>query len=70
MDDQDTPSRIDTIDASVLLPLVRQALDLDAAELAGWTSRPLPDGHSGQAILVFEGSALHGDEPVPWSLVL
>lgn len=69
MTDRRGSSRIDGIDAEVLLPLVRQALDREAVELGEWEKEPLA-GAGGQAIFLFRGSATDGDRDLQWGLVL
>ncbi|MBT5712843.1 phosphotransferase [Candidatus Poribacteria bacterium] len=66
---RDGSSRVDGIDAGVLLPLVRQALGMETVGMGEWTTEAL-GGAGGQVIRLFRGSATDGRRKIAWSLVL
>jgi hypothetical protein len=66
-----TERRLQEIDRSTLTPLVRDALNRDRIEVAGWERRVLHGGAGvGGSIYRFSGTAREGAAIVPWSLIL
>ena len=68
-------TRLKAVDQTTLTPLVRVALENEAAEVIDWTCQPLDDGlahESGHSygLYRFGGSAQIRDRTVPWSLIL
>ena len=67
-------ARLKAVDRTALTPLVRNAIENEAAEVVDWCCQPLDDGlveagHS-YGLYRFEGTAQIHDKIVPWSLIL
>lgn len=68
-------SRLNAVDQMTLTPLVRNALENDAAKVVDWNYQAIP-GSLGQAggqtygVYRFEGTAQILDKRAPWSLIL
>lgn len=54
---------------TTLIPLVRQAVQDEAATLLDWSRHPLEGGFSGSAVYRFQGQARTASGDRPWSLV-
>src|SRR3712207_6111628 len=62
---------IQTIDATILTPLVRQVLGSDMLELGDWHVHPIHGGATANAgVYRFAGQAYDRGGGVPWSLIL
>src|SRR3712207_6501591 len=62
---------IQTIDANMLTPLVREVVASDTAELGDWHVHPIHGGATANAgVYRFAGHAYHRGAAVPWSLIL
>ena len=59
-----------TIDTRMLMPLVRRALNRDAAEIMDWRSNSLYGAGLNSKIVRFSGNARERDAILPWSLIL
>lgn len=68
MDDR---AQIDTIDSTLLTPLVRRAYGNESLRLGQWTVQQIQGG-AGEGIGTYRltGEALSNDAPHPWSLIL
>jgi hypothetical protein len=64
------PSQIDRIDASLLIPMIRQALDRDVVALGKWTVEALSGGAGGQTVQLLKGTATDGKGVFPWTLII
>ena len=69
MDTSDNDT-LKTIDTAMLIPLVRRALNRDAAEIMDWQSTPLYGAGLNSKIVRFSGNARDRDTILPWSLIL
>ena len=69
MDTSDNDT-LKTIDTTILIPLVRRALNRDAAEMMDWQSHPLYGAGLNSKIVRFSGNARDRDAILPWSLIL
>jgi hypothetical protein len=61
---------IDTVNAEVLTPLVRQAQDNPALEVLDWRCESLAGGSTKAKVYRVSGSARATGQPIPWSFVL
>jgi hypothetical protein len=66
---------LESVDDKILVPLVRQVLRNDAAEIISWNSKALSGGYASETVggygtYLFEGTARANEETVSWSLVL
>jgi hypothetical protein len=72
---KDFSVRLQSVDRALLTPIVRDAVEDDAAELADWSMSPLTGGASQDAgysygLYRFQGNAKTENRIVPWSLIL
>ena len=64
-------SNLETIDAVMLTPLVRQSIQRDKAEIIDWKMETLHGGFGlNSKIHRFSGTVREEDEVLPWSLIL
>ena len=63
-------SRLQKIDDALLTPIVRRALNRNAAEILDWQSNQLYGAGVNTQIFRFSGNARDRDEILPWSLIL
>ena len=69
----DLEAQLDAIDASLLAPVVRKALNRNRASIADWTYAPLAHGVTNPVttgLYRFSGTAYDGDERLSWSVIL
>ena len=70
----DVDQQVQALDHSTLVPLIRRALDRDAAELVSWEHRQIYGGLGAAVALStvhrLTGAARVGGETLPWPLIL
>lgn len=65
-----TPTR-DNLDAQILTPIVRAALDSSTVEVESWQVTPILQGRASPAgVYRIAGAAREQDQQVPWSVIL
>ena len=65
----DTLARLQALDQTTLIPLVRQALSNDSLVPVNWQVAP-HGGGAGQCVYCFAGTAQDQKQTVHWSLIL
>ena len=66
-----TTNHLETIDSTILTPLVQRALDAPSARVLAWEYQPIYAGMgTGTALYRVSGLASHQGETAPWSLIL
>jgi hypothetical protein len=71
MNNQQSVHDLQSIDRTMLTPIVRRALDRDALTIDNYQSQPLTEGSSsGAGVYRFSGTGHDSGETVPWSLIL
>ena len=64
---------VQSVDTSVLIPIVRQSVRRDSFSIQEWHASQLGGGAGNQVTLGlyrFEGTGQNQDEPIPWSVIL
>lgn len=71
MDNQQFGHELQTVDHSVLTPIVRRALGRDTLTIDHWRSQPLTESStSGAGVYRFSGTGNDAGEAVSWSVIL